>query len=100
MSRVPPWIYSRVVFERFWLLHKNAYVGGELGLGNAIELAALLGAAVASQKIKSVLIAAPGTLLDVSSTDALHKWLGHARRERWTEVGKSTNQRAERGIVS
>ena len=114
-----------------WQLHQNENVGGivgdEMGLGKTVQVAAFLGAAVASRKIKSVLIVAPGTLLEhwmrevaiwapglrrilarssqPPSTNALHEWLQHARRERWkkpwmTKIGKSTNRGAVRGIVS
>ena len=116
-----------------WQLHQNENVGGIVGDETGFEIgkdspsSGLSGCRCGVTEIKSVLIVAPGTLLEhwmrevaiwapglrrilarssqPPSTNALHKWLQHARRERWkkpwmTKIGKSTNRGAVRGIVS
>lgn len=111
----PPWIYSklfpyqRVGFEWMWRLHQEGnggIVGDEMGLGKTVQVCAFLGAAAASRKLKSVLIVAPGTLLEhwlreleiwapglrriLARTEpppgTLQAWLKNARKERWNEA--------------
>jgi len=69
---IPGWIndrlfgYQREGLRWMWELHRQeagGCLGDEMGLGKTVQVAAYLGALVASRKMNSVLIVAPATML-------------------------------------